>query len=194
MWRRGPGPGSPHQWLSYLLKAHLSSAARGGGPRGTNVSLSRGAARSPASAGPAAWRWRAQTACGAWGPAASPAMLRSGHPFQGLPQVLGEPASRPRTQARWGSNAGPAEELKVKSVLWLQMRKQSQQGPGHCHCTPRPPGSGKCLPSCWGEPQPACPHQAPSPLGPNFSFFPGEKSHHHITHVCSPPFLIPQIQ
>lgn len=124
MWRCGPGPGTPHQWLSYLLKAHLSSAAGGGGPRGTNVSLSRGAARSPASPGPAGWRWRAQTACGAWGPAASPAMLRSGHPFQGLLQVLGEPASRPQTRAQWGSNAGPAEELKVKSVLWLQMRKQ----------------------------------------------------------------------
>ena len=148
MWRHGPGPGTPHQWLSYLLKAHLSSAARGGGPRGTNVSLSRGAARSPASPGPAGWRWRAQTACGACGPAASPAMLRSGHPFQGLLQVLGEPASCPRTRAQWGSNAGPAQELEVTSVLWLQMRKRSQKEPGHCHCTPRsapPAPASVCL-------------------------------------------------
>lgn len=56
-----------------------------------------------------------------------------------------------------------------------------------------PPGSSKYLPSCWGDPQPACPHQAPSPLGPNCSFLPAGKNHHHINHVYSPPFLTPRI-
>ena len=76
-------------------------------------------------------------------------------------------------------------------MLWLQMRKRSQKSQVTVIAHHAPPGSSKYLPSCWGDHQPACPHQAPSPLGPNCSFLPAGKNHHHVNHVCSPPFLTP---
>lgn len=91
-------------------------------------------------------------------------------------------------QCRSGSGAGGH----ISALATDEETEPEGARPLSLHPTLCPPGSSKCLPSCWGDPQPACPYQAPSPLGPNFSILPGEINHHHANHVCSPPFLTPQ--
>lgn len=167
MWRRGPGPGTPTSGC-LSAESHLSSAARGGEPEGDKRLAEQGSRQIARLPGPKlVGAGRPEQPAGREGPPPAPPCCGLATPPQGLLQVLGEPASCPRTRAPWGSNAGPAQELEVTSVLWLQMRKRAEGArPLSLHPSSAPRLS-RCLPSCWGDPQPACPYQAPSPLGPN---------------------------
>lgn len=66
MWRRGPGPGTPHQWLSYLLKAtcHRQPGAGGGH---TLLRAGGRPPKRPASPRPACGRRPGRTDCQSWG-------------------------------------------------------------------------------------------------------------------------------
>lgn len=145
MWRRGLGPGTPHPWLSYLLKA---ACHRPPGAGAEQEDCRQGA--------------RSSKAC-LWAPASldrlegvrtrhpASATRRSGRPFQAFPWPAGRPAPLEAGCHGAASRAGDQSRRllgEVTSGLPAEQENCARSSRDLCHWATRHPGWG-WRPSAW---------------------------------------------